>query len=343
MTGVPAHEAPTMAAVARQAGVSVASVSRVLNDEAGVGAEVRARIEAVIREIDYVPNASARSLRSRATRQLSLVVDDIGNPAYVEIMRALQEVARQHDHRLLVQSTDGRVEEELEILQDLGQRYVDGLVFTSTRFSPQLTRQLISPAVPVVVIGSLPDDVHVDAVGADARGGARDAARHLVDEGCSRLAMINGPAETLPAQSRRRGFLEGSAESDIATEPAVLHAGFTAEAGYAAALELFEGPHRPDGLLCANDQLAVGAIEACTDRDIDVPGELAVVGMDNTRDGTVCRPTLSSVDLQFADRGRIAGQLLLDRIQERYTGSARRVRVPAALVVRGSSQRRNVT
>ncbi len=339
MTVAPTGKAPTISVVAARAGVSVASVSRVLNHDKRVSADVRTRVQAAVREIDYTPNAAARSLRARMTGQLSLVVDDIGNPAYIEIMRSLQELARQHEHRLLVQSTDGRVDEELGILRDLGQRYVDGLVMTSTRFAPEVARQLRAPAVPVVVIGSLPDELPVDAVGADARGGARGAVEHLLEQGCSRLAMINGPAETLPARSRLRGFLDGVTAGEVRFEPVVRHAAFTSEAGYAAALDVLDARQRPDGLLCANDQLAVGALEACFDRGVEVPRELALVGMDNTRDATVCRPRLSSVDLRFADRGRIAGQLLLDRIQGRYSGAARRVRVQTQLVRRESSQR----
>lgn len=339
MVTTPTGKAPTIAIVAARAGVSVASVSRVLNHDQRVGTDVRSRVEAAVREIDYTPNAAARSLRARSTRQISLVVDDIGNPAYVEVMRSLQEVARQHGLRLLVQSTDGRLEEELGILHDLGQRYVDGVVLTSTRFAPKLARRLREPAVPVVVIGSLPDDLPVDSVGADARGGARDAVQHLLEQGCTKLAMINGPVETLPARSRLQGFTDGLGAAGIRTEPAVQYAGFTSEAGYTAALKLLDARDRPDGVLCANDQLAIGALDACIDRGVQVPHELALIGMDNTREATVCRPRLSSVDLRFADRGRLAGQLLVDRIQGRYSGAARRVRVHTELVQRESSLR----
>ncbi|MGH3500119.1 MAG: LacI family DNA-binding transcriptional regulator, partial [Nocardioidaceae bacterium] len=301
----------------------------------------RARIKTAIYETGYIPNAAARSLRSRSTRQLSLVVDDIGNPAYIEIMRSVQQVARQHGHRLLIQSTDGRLDEEVGILRDLAQHYADGLVLTSTRFSPKLAHQLVSPAVPVVVIGSPPDELLVDAVGADARRGARDAVQHLLQRGSSQLAMINGPAETLPAQSRRAGFLDGCGAGGTsgAADPVVVHApDYTAEAGYHALAGLLDFS-TPDGLLCANDQLAIGALEACLDRGVEVPQQLAIAGMDDTREARLCRPTLTSVDLRFADRGRIAGQMLLDRIQGRYDGPPRRVEVPTRLVPRDSTAR----
>lgn len=341
---VPApRKAPTIGLVAATAGVSIATVSRVMNRDGRVRSESRSRVEAAIREIGYTPNAAARSLRSRSTRQLSLVVDDIGNPAYVEIMRALQGVAREHGYRLLVQSTDGRDAEEHEILQALGQRYVDGLVLTSTRFTTDVVRQLDRTPVPVVVIGTLPGDVRVDAVSSDARGGAHAAALHLVAQGGTSFAMINGPQDTRPATTRLRGFREGLTAAGIRRHPVVRHAPFTTGAGHRAMTDLLGRHGRPDSVLCANDLLAIGAIEACLDAGVDVPRDVAVVGMDNTRDALVCRPRLSSVDLRFLDRGRIAGQMLLERIDGRYDGAVRKVQLQTELFARGSSNRQAVT
>ncbi|UNX54834.1 substrate-binding domain-containing protein [Georgenia sp. TF02-10] len=269
---------------------------------------------------------------------MSLVVDDIGNPAYIEVMRALQALAREHGFRLLVESTNGRIDEELRVVESLRQRYVDGLVMTSTRFPPRLVEALRAPAVPVVVIGSVPDRFAGDSVGADAVGGARTATEHLIEEGCERLAMVNGPEGTLPARSRAGGFRAGLAARGL-DAPVIRHAAeFTREAGYETTVRLL-AEHDLDGIVCANDQLAIGALHACEEAGRRVPEDIALVGMDNSRDTTVCRPQLTSLDLRFADRGRLAGQMLLDRIQGRYTGAPRRQQVYTELVVRGSSRR----
>lgn len=357
----------TIRTVADRVGVSVASVSRYLNGDPKVSTEMGTRIAAAIAEMDYTPKAAARSLRGQATRQLSLVVEDIGNPAYVEAMRSLQEVAHEHGMRLLVESTYGDVDKELKVVQDLAQRYVDGVVLFSTSFVPRLIKQLRTPAVPIVVVGSVPQDVLVDSVGADARGGAARAAQHLIEQGCRRIGMINGPRGTLPAKSRLQGFREGLAAVSSADDPTadhptadhptaddaasggrthltdapVIHAAtFTRESGYEAATTLLDSGTTVDGLLCANDQLAVGALNACLDRGLRVPEDVALVGMDNSRDATICRPQLTSLDLRFADRGRLAGQMLLDRISGNYDGAARRQIIHTDLVVRGSSTRR---
>lgn len=298
---------------------------------------MRHRIKNAIRETAYTPKAAARSLRGRSTRQISLVVEDIGNPAYVEAMRSLQELVHEHGLRLLVESTYGQLEKELKVVQDLAERYVDGVVLFSTGFAPRLIQELQTPAVPIVVIGSVPQDIVVDSVGADAGGGARRAVEHLRHQGCRRVGMVSGPQGTLPAKSRLEGFREGLA--DHANAPVVHATAFTREAGYVATMSLLDTGDRPDALLCANDQLAVGALNACLDRGLRVPEDVALVGMDNSRDATICRPQLTSVDLRFADRGRLAGQMLLDRIHGRYDGAPRRQSVYTDLVIRGSSTR----
>ncbi len=332
--------APTIADVAARAGTSVASVSRVINDDRRVSPEMRARVNAAVLDTGYVRNAAARSLRGRSAHQISLVVDDIGNPAYVQAMRSLQDLAREHGLRLLVESTFGQLEEELKVMHALGERYVDGVVLASTRFAAPLIEELRSPAVPVVVIGSAPCEVQVDSVGADARGGARQATEHLRQQGCERIAMINGPLGTLPAKSRLAGFRDGF---EPEASPPVIHAdAFTPDAGYEAAVQLLDSGASPDGILCAADPLAIGTLNACIDRGLDVPHDVALVGMDNGRDAMMSRPRLSSVDLHFADRGRLAGQMLLDRIQVRYDGAPRRQSVHTDLIVRGSSDRRGI-
>lgn len=325
----------TISAVADRAGVSIASVSRVLNGDDRVGSDIRQRVEDAIREIDYVPNAAARSLRAQSTRQLALVVDDIGNPAYVELMRSLQEVVRDAGNRLLLQSTDGRDDEEIAILDSLGQRYVDGLVMTSTRFSPGVVERLSRAPVPVVVIGS-PPTLPVDCVSTDAAAGIRAAVEHLIGRGCHRLAMINGPAQTLPAQTRLQGFLDGAADGG-AVVSMVVHSDWGRTAGHEAAGRILDRAERPDAIVCANDQLALGVLDACRDRGVEVPTGLAVTGVDNTRDAGVCRPQLTSVDLSLAERGGIAGRLLLDRISGAVTGEPQQIAVDTTLVVRESS------
>lgn len=328
----------TIATVAAQAGVSTASVSRVLNGDPSVGSDIRNKVEAAVAEMDYKPNAAARSLRAQDTRQVALVVDDIANPAYLDIVAAVQEVVREDGRRLLLLSSNGRDDEERAILDSLGQRFVDGLVMTSTRFSPSVVAALRQAPVPVVVIGSS-SDLPVDRVAVDAGAGVRTAVAHLADQGCHHLAMVNGPAHTLPAQSRLNGFLGGAADAHVSVA-VVLHGDdWDRESGRRAGLDMLDRANPPDAVLCANDQLALGVLDACYEQQVAVPDDLAVVGVDNSRDANVCRPRLTSLDLSFSERGRIAARLLLDRISGQVVGDAQDIQVETTLVTRASSQR----
>lgn len=332
----------TISVVAARAGVSVASVSRFLNDDVSVSDTMRAKVERAIHETGYTPLAAARSLRGGRTRQISLAVEDIGNPAYVKAMRSLQAVAQERGYRLLVESTQGIPANEVRLVRDLRQSYVDGLVLASTRFDPLLTKALAQAAVPVVVIGSFPDGTHVDSVGADAKNGAVTAVAHLVEQGCRHLVMVAGPAETLPSRNRAQGFLDGVARFPEVTS-SVLHCpSFSREAGLERVSALLNNGTHVDGILAANDELAIGALHACQDAGRKIPEDVAIVGMDNAREGQFCRPALTTVDLKFEDRGQLAGHMLFDRIEHQYQGAFRRQLLQPELMVRTSSRRNPV-
>ncbi len=151
--------------------------------------------------------------------------------------------------------------------------------------------------------------------------------------------MVNGPIVTLPAKNRLQGFRD--AFGPDASPPVINAEAFTPEAGYDAAVQLLDSVGA-DGIVCAADHLAIGTMNACIDRGLNVPGDVAIVGMDNSRDAMMSRPRLSSVDLHFADRGRLAGQMLFERIEGHYDGVARRRSVDTDLIVRGSSDRQGV-
>src|SRR5436309_3007957 len=202
-------ETPTIATVAKLANVSVASASRVLNG-------IRTRPDVLERVIDaaervgYVPNAAARSLRSRRTGQIAFAMPDVANPVYTTMVAAIQEVVRAGDWRLMLHSTGAEIADELAIVRDLKQRFVDGLILVSLRMTEAHAAELAAAAAPVVVmIGRPLKGARVDTVRANSRPGAADAVRHLHAAGRRRIGFVNGPQETVPASTRRLGYLDG--------------------------------------------------------------------------------------------------------------------------------------
>jgi DNA-binding LacI/PurR family transcriptional regulator len=314
--------APTVETIAERAGVSIASVSRVLNGH-GARPDTVQRVERAAAEVGYVPNAVARSLKGGRSMQLTFAMQDIGNPVYVEMVRQIQAITKAHGYRLLLHSTDAVVEDELAVLRSLADRTSDGLILCPIRITPEHIEALHSAARPVVVIGSLPPDAPVDSVRADSVTGSELAVRHLVDTGRRRIAFINGPADTVPGRNRHRGYHRALERCGLPADPALVETtDFTIDAGARSLRRLLDTAPPIDAVFCANDQLALGASQALHARGLRIPGDVAVVGMDDTVLVRAGWPPLTSVDLGSAERGRRAARMLLERISEASSGSA---------------------
>jgi LacI family transcriptional regulator, galactose operon repressor len=327
---------PTITTVARLANVSVASASRALN---GIRTrpDVHAKVLEAAEAVGYVPNAAARSLRSRRTDQILFAMPDVANPVYTAMVSTIQEVARTGGFRLLLHSTGANAEDELETIRDLKRRFVDGLILCSLEIGDEHRRELERATVPVVVISGPAASTRVDTVRADSRKGAAEAVRHLHEVGRRRIAFVNGPPNTAPGSSRRLGYLDGLRDCGLEVDDALVEIAddFMVEPGRAAAERLLARV-RPDAIFCANDLVAVGTLAALRAANLDVPGDVAVVGMDDTPLAEHTWPPLTTVDLGTAERARLAADLLLKRIEQ--PGRRRRsLGVEPRLVVRASS------
>jgi LacI family transcriptional regulator len=315
--------------------VSIASASRALN---GIKTrpDVLAKVTQAAEAVGYVPNAAARSLRSRRTGQVAFAMPDIANPVYTTMVSSIQAVAKAGGRRLMLHSTGADAEDELEILRDLKRRFVDGLILCSLNLTEAHVAELRGAAVPVVVIGRPAKDSHVDTVRANSRRGAAEAVRHLHAAGRRRIALLNGPPHTAPGSSRRLGYLDALRSCGLERDDALIEVAddFMVEPGRRATVRLLERT-RPDAIFCANDLLAAGALAALREADLGVPGDVALVGMDNSVLAEHTWPPLTTIDLGSAERARIAAELLLKRI-ERPGRPTRTVGVEPRLVVRAS-------
>ncbi|GAB2599138.1 LacI family DNA-binding transcriptional regulator [Pseudactinotalea suaedae] len=320
----------TITQVAQRAGVSIASASRALNGLTSATATVEA-VRAAARELGYIPDATARSLKLGRTLQLAYAVADIGNPVYVEMMAAIQEVVSGAGYRLLVTNT-GDAAGTVDLVTSLQRGYADGMVLSPLRVTDELVAAVAQSPVPVVVLGRMPESAGVDTVAPDSAGGIALAVAHLHAIGARRIAFVNGPADTIPGRVRGGAFVAAAGPD----APVVSAADFTAAAGHAVAHALLSGPDRPDAVLAANDLLAIGVLHAADQLGLSTPDQLAVVGVDDTELGKLFRPALTSVDLGASERGRRAAELLLERLNDPHK-KPQQVVVPAALSVRRSS------
>ena len=375
---------PTIAGVARAAGVSVASVSRVLN---GLPAteEMAERVQRAVVELGYVPDARARSLKVGRTFQLTLAVADVGNPVYVTMMRAVEEVVSAAGYRLVVTTTGPDVVDEVALVRGMARGYADGLLISPIRVDEDLVKSIRECEVPVVVAGSVPAKAGVDTVRANSPKGMLLAVDHLIARGRSRIAFLNGPADTVPGAARAKGFAEALKAHNLEPVAVVEADDFTFAAGRAAAPALLAaggpassqsrrlgatgpaptspargGAGQPavpapstshpqgravsapalgggfDAVICANDLLAVGVMHELAAAGLEVPGNVAVVGMDDSELAEQSFPPLTSVNLGSAERGRRAAELLLARIEDNDR-TPRRIVVQPSLSIRRST------
>lgn len=333
---MPVAKKSTLVRVAEHAGVSIASVSRVLNGGAA-SEETAEKVRTAARELGYVPDATARSLKAGKTEQIALAVADVGNPAYVAMMHEVSRAVAQAGYRLVLSSTGSHPREQIELLDSLNRGFADGLIMSPLRVTDELVRGLQASWLPIVVIGSLPEGVELDNVRANSGKGVSLAVQHLVEQGRRKIAFINGPIDTVPGSARHRGYTEALVKCGHAANPEdhVNAADFTYSAGLEAASRLLDRT-MPDAIVCANDLLAVAAMKVIAARGLSIPEDIALVGMDDTDIAEIANPSLTSVDLGSVPRARAAADLLLRRLKE-PGASFKQVVIEPSLTVRESS------
>lgn len=332
------NQRPTLAQVARHAGVSVASVSRALNGGSASRDTVE-RVRAAVNELGYVPDATARLLKLGHTPSIACAVPDIANPIYVEMVKAMEAVAKREGFRLTLISVGSDAGEISDLVRSMDRGFADGLIITPLRVTDELLEALLTLSVPLVVIGRIDADVPIDAVGVDSEAGVRIAIDHLIAAGHRAVTLVNGPADTTPGGARLDAYT-AAAHAHGFTPRVITAADFTTEAALDALGDLMaDADARPSAVLATNDLLAVGVMRAAARAGVQVGADLGVVGMDDTVYANLVHPPLTSVSLGAAERATRAVELLLHRID--HPGRAhRRVTVAPALVSRESSPNR---
>jgi LacI family transcriptional regulator len=265
--------------VAREAGVSQPTVSRALRGDLRLSEETRQRVRAVAEALQYVPSQRGRSLATRSSGQVGIVVTDLGNPFYLQVLDELHRALRAGGLRMLVLTPDPDGTLPLERLVDGA---LDGAILTTTLLDSPLPRALSQRGFPYVLLNREVDGLHGDACVVDNHGGGRLAARELLNLGHTRMAAIFGPAATSTGRDREAGFRAGLADAGVELPPERWRrVAFDWIAGHAAALELLEA--EPTALFCANDVLALGAFNALHGRGTRIPQDVSLIGFDDVQ------------------------------------------------------------
>ncbi|MFO1414205.1 MAG: LacI family DNA-binding transcriptional regulator [Burkholderiales bacterium] len=319
----------TIKEIAQRANVSSATVSHVINNTRFVSDEVRGRVEAAVQALGYVPNALARSLRKRDTRTLGMMIPDIGNAFFAELVRAVEDECYRQGYSLVLCNTDDDPARQVAYLQTLMAKRVDGLVLIAAGRDAELARLLHASWLPLVVVDREIEGVAGDLVEVDHEQGGYLAATHLLSLGHRRIAVIAGPSGLAVSRQRVAGCVRALREAGVAL-PAehLVHADFTTEGGHGAAAALLALRHRPTAIFACNDLSALGAIHAARAARLRVPDDLSVVGFDDIALAAFVSPRLTTIRQPKQRIGALAAQLLIARVAGQRTDAVRKILPP---------------
>ena len=301
--------------VARESGVSVFTVSAVVNNKSHVGKKLREKVETAIRKLNYRPNLIARSLAKQKTQTIGMIVPDIGNPFFPLVVRGAEDAARRHGYNILLCNSDDSLEKEEQVIELLLSKRVDGILLTKAAgdFRPPLRQLIRESGIPFVLVMRTYPKLTKDAVITDDYQGAYEAVSHLARSGRKRIGLISGPLKISNAVARWQGFKDALNAQGLPLDPQlVIEGNYRIESGFRAGHALLS--HRPDGIYVANHLMTVGLLEAAEEMGLSCPDDFGLVSFDDYPWLGVFRPRLTTVELPKQQLGSEAAELLIARL-----------------------------
>ena len=333
---------PTMRDVAKLAGVSQPTVSRVLNEAdtmISISEETRSKVLAAVQELNYRPNVLARGLRTQKTQMIAVMIADISNNFYHRIVRAIQDVATTQCYDVMIANTDHLHTNEINFCEAVSRRPVDGVIMVPIHLTVQDLDDFISRSnTPLTVLGPQINHPHIDVIYGHDELAIYDATRWLITErGHQRLGFIGVPDDLPPGPRRFRGFKRALDESQLKIRPEHIAIGdFTLEGGQRAAHDLLQADTLPSVLVALNDLMAIGAILTLQEAGYRVPEDVAVIGFDDITEANIVRPALTTIAQAPYDIGQKLATCLFERIDNPDLPN-RRLESPLKLIIRGSA------
>jgi DNA-binding LacI/PurR family transcriptional regulator len=306
----------TIKDIAKHAGVSTATVSYVINQTKYVSPELTERVRAAIAHLGYQPNRIARSLRVQNTTTIGLIISDIQNTFFTSLVRAVEDVAYDHSHSIILCNTDETVEKEALYIDLMLAEQVAGVIISPAHETDSSVRKLIAANIPVVAVDRRIPGLDVDTVVIDNVNAAFELTSHLINDGYCRLGAIVGPLTITTGHDRYLGFTRALEAHHLPVLPELVHIGLPKESfGYRATKELLDLPEPPTALLLGNAYLALGALKAIQQQGVRIPDEIAVVAFDEMEWTSLVQPALTVVAQPTYELGKVAADSLFERIE----------------------------
>jgi len=308
------NKRPTISDVAQAAGVSLMSVSRAMNNRSGLSDETRQRILQIADEIGFRPSQIARGLATRRTSTVGLVMPDVSNPFFAQIARGAEDAAYESGYSVILINTAEDIQREISALDTLWQKEIDGAILCSPRLSLDELKPYIA-RFPATVLVNRELDVpisNVATINVDDQLGAHQVVQHFVENERKHIAYIAGPKTSISSQRRLDGYRQGLKSANRTFDPSLVeYCSPTTEGGRIAAQNLFSRSPDVDAILCFNDLVAVGAMQACDEHGWKIPADVAIIGADNIPLASLVRPALSTLHVDQYQIGHLANSLTM--------------------------------
>ncbi|MBO1005809.1 LacI family DNA-binding transcriptional regulator [Pseudogracilibacillus auburnensis] len=307
----------TIEDVARKANVSVATVSRVINAQGGVRKSTEEKIVQAIKELNYVRNAVARSMVRKETKTIAVIVPDICNPFFSEVVAGVERKAIAKDYFTMVSSSNESKINERKLIQHIIERGVDGVVVTTADESGEQLKPLFDLKVPIVAVDRVIKNYQVDTVIIGNREGAYEAVRHLIHEGHKDISIIRGPQNTTPGYERYNGYVQAMKEFGLDIREEFIGDGdFREDSGYEIAKKFSQLDTPPTAIFSSNNLMSIGALKAIQEMNWKLGEEISFLGFDDIEIATFTRPQITTVSRPMRQLGEVAFQLLYDQLME---------------------------
>lgn len=337
----------TIYEIAKKACVSSATVSRVINNHKSIRKETKQKVMKVLKEMNYYPHAGARNLRTKRTHMISLIIPDIENQFFPALARGVQDRARELGYYMLLCNTDEGESEEISYMNMLREHHIDGFIITPSgaKINKKSNEYLFKSKkdnLPFIMIGHRLEDPTIDMVTVDTEEGAYEAVRHLIRLGHQRIGCLAGPISKGLSRGRLRGYRKALTDHGLKTdEDLIVEGDLRQGSGYTQMKQLLGIKDPPTGIFAINDMVAIGAVKAIEEKKLRIPKDIAVAGFDDIPLASIVKPSLTTVVQPKYEMGRIASEVLINRIEKRIQ-EPQRIILKTRLVVRESTLDRKI-
>ncbi|MCP3033120.1 catabolite control protein A [Halobacillus sp. A1] len=326
--------------VAREANVSMATVSRVVNGNPNVKPATRKKVHEAIERLGYRPNAVARGLASKKTTTVGVIIPDISSIFFAELARGIEDIATMYNYNIILSNSDQNKEKELHLINAMLGKQVDGLVFMGGKITEDHTREFKNASVPLALAATIDESGETPSVNIDYEKASYEVTELLLSHGHTRIAFVSGPENTEINYQKEEGYKKALRDKGLKVDDNLITTGdYSYDSGLEAFEQLWSAKEKPQSIFVASDEMALGVIHGAQDRGLNVPEDVEVFGFDNTRLATMIRPTLSTVVQPMYDIGAVAMRLLT-KLMDKEEVEEQNVTLPHRIVERNSTQRK---